>query len=766
MIAFSCCLHVHADGWEHLSVIERFCYDCHDGVTQKGDLNLEALQQEKLIEHTDAWEKVVDKLNSRQMPPMGKERPDEAIYQQVTGDLTTRLDAFAEDHPNPGRTQSFRRLTRVEYQYAIEDLLGLEIDGKALLPEDQASHGFDNVTVGSLSPTLLNRYITASRSISRLAVGASPLAAGGETYRVPADITQESQVAGLPVGTRGGTLIRHHFTHDAVYEFRIRLARDRNEEIEGLNATYQLDLLMDDLLVRRFKVAPPKIRMDYESVDRNLVVRVPVMAGLHEVGVTFVDHSDALLERKRRPYAVAFNMHRHPRLSPAIYQVSINGPYDIQGTGQTPSRQKIFSSYPTVEGEIESCAESILGRLMQRAYRRPVTHEDFIQPMAFFQQRNQEAGFEAGIESALSAILVSPDFLFKLELDPPNLPPATVYRLSGIELASRISYMLWSSLPDDALLEAAMKGSLRDPDGLEQQIRRMLRDPRSHRLASNFANQWLYLRNLDSLTPDVRLFPDFDRNLRQALRRETELFFESILREDRSVLDLLQCDYTYLNERLATHYGITGVHGSHFRRVPLKPEMHRGGLLRHGSVLSVTSYATRTSPVIRGHWVLENLLGVSTPPPPPDVPALEEASVDASLPVRARLAQHRADAACARCHDVMDPVGFALENFDAVGRWRQVEHGQVIDASGGLPDGNVFIGVAGLETALLERPELFVRTLVSKLLTFALGRGVEFTDAPAIRKIVQASEKDKFRMSAVILSIVQSLPFQSRKTNP
>jgi hypothetical protein len=748
------------------AVIKQYCYDCHDADMQKGKLNLEALQGKDIANDPNVWEKVVRKMNARQMPPIGKSRPDENTYEKTIAELAVALDRAAATNPNPGRTETFRRLNRTEYQNAIRDLLDLRIDAAALLPKDEASHGFDNVTVGTLSPTLLNRYITAAQKISQLAIGAPRKKPGGDTYRVPADVTQEDRVEGLPVGTRGGILIPHTFPQDGEYDFQIRLARDRNEEIEGLNGSYELELLIDQERRELFTVAPPKIAKDYESVDGKLKIRLPVTAGLHEVGVTFVKNSSALLERKRQPYAAAFNMHRHPRLSPAIYQVSINGPYGAKHPGDTSSRRKIFIACPQNDSEQDGCAEKILSNLIRRAFRRPVTKEDLDQPMAFYREGRAEDGFEAGIESALSSILVSAEFLFRIEEDPSGTSPNSVYRIPDVQLASRLSFLLWSSIPDEELLETAVRGELSKPEILAKQTRRMLADPRAGSLASNFADQWLYLRNVDSLTPDVRLFPDFDDNLRQALRRETELFFESILHEDRSILELLKADYTFLNERLAKHYGIPGIYGSHFRKVSLKPETHRGGLLRQGSILSVTSYATRTSPVIRGNWILGNLLGTPPPPPPGNVPALKEKTISSTLSVRERLAEHRANAACASCHDLMDPVGFALENFDAVGRWRTYEDGVPVDVSGGLPDGSKFEGVDALEQGLLKRPELFVATVAEKLLTFALGRGIETYDGPAIRKIVKEAGADDFRFSSVILGVVNSTPFQMRKSSP
>ncbi len=749
---------------ETAKVLKKYCYDCHDREVQKGSLNLEALVGVRVDENGDAWEKVIRKVNSRQMPPIGKPRPNEKTYHEVIGELATALDIIAAKNPNPGRTETFRRLNRTEYQNAIRDLLGVEIDATALLPKDEASHGFDNVTVGMLSPTLLGRYITAAQKISQLAIGAPRNKPGGDTYRIPADVTQESHVEGLPLGTRGGKLIRHTFPVDGDYDFQIRLARDRNEEIEGLNGTYNLELILDQDCIQSFTVAPPVVPNDYESVDGKLKIRAPVKAGFHEVGVTFVQSSAALLERKRQPYSVAFNMHRHPRLSPAIYEVSITGPYNSTGPGDTLSRRRIFVAKPWRPSEEEPCAEKILSSLMRRAFCRPVTKEDMDLPMSYFRKARAQDGFEAGIETALSSILVSPHFLFHIEQDPDGVSPKTAYRLPDLQLASRLSFFIWSSIPDDQLLDLASRSELSKPKTLAKQVKRMLADPRARTLATNFADQWLYLRNLNSLSPDARLFPDFDDNLRQAFRQETILFFESILEGDQSVLRLLKSDYTFLNDRLAKHYGITGIQGSHFRKVALKPDSKRGGLLRHGSILSVTSYPTRTSPVIRGHWILGNLLGSPPPPPPADVPALKERTISSTLSGRERLAQHRANPACASCHNLMDPVGFSLENFDALGRWRDLEDGKPVDASGGFPDGSQLTGVDALEQTLLKRPNLFVGTFAEKLLTFALGRGIESYDGPAIRKIVNQTEADDFRFSSLIIAVVNSVPFKMRNS--
>jgi hypothetical protein len=727
-------------------------------------LNLEALLTTGITVHSDEWEQVVRRLRARQMPPPEKKRPDEKGYQETIEQLVRELDTAAAQRPNPGRTDTLRRLNRTEYQNAIRDLLALDIDASALLPKDDAGHGFDNVTLGTLSPTLLDRYLSAAEKISRLAVGAAR-PAGGDTIRVRADLTQEEHVEGLPLGTRGGALIPYTFPQDAEYEIQIRLARDRNEEVEGLHGTHEVLVLLDRREVQTFAVAPPKgENKNFELVDRHLKVRLPIKAGPHQLGVTFVKKPTNLIETKRQPYHAHFNMHRHPRQTPAIYQVSINGPYAATGPGDTPSRRRIFTAKPAKPEEEETSAKQILSTLIRRAYRRPVTNADLEKPMEFFRKARANGSFEVGIESALSAILVSPNFLFRIEQDPPGVEPKKAYQLPDLELASRLSFFLWSSIPDDELLEIAARGELHSPATLERQTRRMLADPRAQALVTNFASQWLHLRNLDSFTPDGRLFPDFDDNLRQAFRQETELFFESVMRDDRSVLDLLKSDYTFLNERLSKHYGLSSIQGSRFRRVAMDSKSGRGGLLRHGSILAVTSYANRTSPVLRGHWVLANLIGTPPPPPPGDAPALKDNTVSATLSVRERLNEHRANAACAHCHNMMDPVGFALENFDAVGRWRTVEEGQAVDASGGLPDGQKFAGVAGLEEGLLRRPELFVGTFAEKLLTYALGRGVEPYDAPAVRKIVGAAQAAKYRFSSIIVGVVQSAPFTMRNS--
>ena len=740
------------------------CLECHDRETKASGLVLEGPIGAGVAGHSETWEKVARKLASRQMPPLDSPRPAEREYAAAVAWLETSLDAAAAARPNPGRTETFRRLNRTEYQNAIRDLLALDVDVAVLLPADESSHGFDNVTVADLSPALLSRYIAAAQKISQLAIGSGTVAPREDVFRMRPDVTQDVHLPGLPLGTRGGMLISYNFPQDAEYEIQVRLMRDRNDEVEGLREPHELEILLDRERVAVFPVKPAGKELSNQEIDANLRTRVRIAAGPHKIAATFPARSSSLLETTRQPLNVHFNFYRHPRLGPAVYQVSIIGPFEAIGPGDTPSRRRVFVCRPTSPEDEAECAKRILANLARRAYRRPIDGEDLQPLLAFYEQGSKDGGFEAGIELALSSLLVKPQFLFRIEHDPPDLPAGTAYRISDLELASRLSFFLWSSNPDDELLELAARGELRQPEMLAHQVRRMLADERSRSLASNFASQWLHLRNLDAAVPDMRLYPDFDDNLRQAMRQETELCFERILREDHSVLGLIKADHTYLNERLARHYGIPHICGSRFRRVAVDDESQRGGLLRQGSILTVTSYATRTSPVLRGKWVMENLLGMPPPPPPAEVPALKDNTVATNLSVRERLAAHRANAACAGCHSLIDPAGFALENFDAIGRWRTLEEGKPIDASGGLSDGSVYTGVAGLEQAVAQRPELFVRTITEKLLTFALGRGLEHYDAPAIRQIVRHAKDDDYRFSRLILGIVQSTPFQMRKT--
>ena len=750
--------------------VKSWCVDCHTADDPAGEFELESFDDSAnslLSADFDSrqWEKIWRRISARQMPPADADRPSEKKYNVAIADISQLLHNQAEQFPRPGRTGSLRRMTRTEYRNAIRDLLAIEIDVESLLPKDESSHGFDNITVEELSPTLMNRYLSAAQKISRAAVGSGQTESTGVTIRVPADQTQDEHVEGLPLGTRGGTVFTHHFPQAGEYEIDIKLTRDRDEKVEGLDGEHQIDLLIDRGRVHQFTVDRPPGKgewQDYTHADSHLKKRVKVTAGPHAVGVTFPKRDSALRVTKRQPFDASFNRHRHPRQSPAIFQVTVVGPFSAEGAGDTPSRHLIFSDTADTSQQNLREGQRLLSKLMRRAYRRPITDDDLQSPMFFFKEGLRENGFEAGVESALASILINPNFLFRVETDPEPAVPGTSYRISDLELASRLSFFLWSSIPDEVLLDLAEAGQLADADILASQVDRMLRSEKSDSLVTNFAAQWLYLRNLNSITPDLRLFPDFDDNLRQSFRRETELLFDDMLRHDRSMLNLLSADYTFLNQRLAKHYGVPHVFGSHFRRVQLEPESRRGGLLRQGSILTVTSYATRTSPTIRGNWVLENILGTPAPPPPPNVPNLKEKTALRASSLRERLAQHRADTACAGCHNLMDPVGFAMENFDAVGRWREYEDILPIDTSGELPDGAKISGVDDLEAAIMNRPEMFVGTLTEKLMTFALGRGIEFDDGPAVRQIVSDSANHQFRFSSIIKGIVLSRPFQMR----
>jgi len=756
--------------------LDRYCVTCHNQRLVTAGLKLDDADVANPGAGAEIWEKVVRKLRTGIMPPPNMPQPSMDDRVALLSWLETSLDKAAAAKPNPGRTETLRRLNRTEYQNAIRDLLAVDIDAASLLPADESGHGFDNVTVGDLPPALLDRYISAAQKISALAIGSTQTSLQSDIIRVPPDATQEGHVEGLPVGTRGGVVFPYTFVQNGEYDLQIYLARGYSGDVDGLKdpQPHEIKVLLDRTPIGEFTVQRPE-NGDDSLIDKNLKIRVPVTAGPHQVGVTFVKNSSSLLETGRQPLQSRFNERRHPRVTPAISQVSVTGPYAPQGADDTPSRHRIFVCRPAFAkgsgeagpstSEETACARRILSALIRRAYRRPISEADLERPMAFYREGKSERDFDAGIGKALTAVLVNPEFLFRVEADPAKTPAGAAYRISDLELASRLSFFLWSSVPDDALLDAAIRGELRRPEVLERHVRRMLADPRSYNLASNFAGQWLRLRNVTSVDPNVRLYPDFDDNLRQAFRTETELFVDSVVREDRSVLDLLRADYTFLNERLAKHYGIPNVYGSRFRRVELGPDSRRGGLLRQGSVLAVTSYATRTSPVIRGVWVLSNIVGAPPPPPLPNVPALD-GNVPANLPVRERMAAHRASPVCASCHRTIDPVGFALENFDAVGRWRDNEGDSgPIDVSGTLPGTGDIKGVSGLEDALLQRPDLFATTLTEKLLTFALGRGVEYYDAPAVRKILREAQPGGYRFSSLILGIVNSAPFQMRRSS-
>lgn len=749
------------NGWagaEVVDLVEYYCLDCHGGGIEKGDLDLEAILETPVHERAAIWEKALLRLETRQMPPPDEERPNEEEYQAVIAALAGQLDARSMDHPRVARGETLRRMTRTEYRYAVRDLLGVEVDVTELLPKDDSSHGFDNVTVSNLSPTLLNRYLRAAQKVSRLAVRRAPASPEGRVVRLPADRTQDHHVPGLPAGTRGGALLRHHFPAAGTYEVSVRLTRDRDERVEGLSGEHELEVLVNGERKGLMSVAPPKGRKDYTQVDANLSCRIEVEGGPADLGVTFLAKPKQLLTTKREPYDASYNRHRHPRQAPAIYQISLMGPLEVTADGE--SGFQVAENLSAAEKREE--AERFLRPLIRKAYRRDVRADDLVRPLTFYDEAAEE-GFAAGMEAALSAVLVSPRFLFRVESDPLGLPPGTVFPLDDFAIASRLSFFLWSSLPDERLLDLASAGRLSQPATLRAEAVRMLQDPRADALVTNFANQWLHLKNLAAVKPDLRLYPDFDDNLRESFRRETELLFETVLREDRPVMDLLTADFTFLDERLAVHYGIPGIAGSRFRRVESEDGV-RGGLLRQGSILAVTSYANRTSPVLRGNWVLENILGTPTPPPPPNIPTLEEVVVSGDLAMRERLAAHSAQPSCATCHDLMDPIGFALENYDAVGRWREYEEAVPVDSAGGMPDGREFEGVEPLIAGLAERPDLFARTVAEKLLIYALGRGLEASDQPALRVIVRAAAGNQYRFSDLVLGLVQSQPFQMSQT--
>ncbi|MBI3895447.1 MAG: DUF1592 domain-containing protein [Acidobacteria bacterium] len=751
--------------------LDRYCVTCHNEKLKAAGLMLDKIDVENVLASAAVWEKVIRKLRARQMPPAGMPRPDNATYDSFAIYLETELDRAAEAKPNPGRLV-LQRLNRAEYTNAIRDLFALEIDGASLLPADDATHGFDNISEAlTVSPVLLERYMSAAQKISRLAIGDPTIPPFLETYNVPDNLRQDDRISeDLPFGSRGGIAIRHYFPLDGEYVIKIHLRRNSAGEILGIDEPKQLEVRLDGERIKLFTVGGERKRArseglsegeDYKyasTADAGLEVRFPAKAGMRLVGVTF-------LKGTTQPEG-AFRGARGggEQVFGGVDSVTIGGPHDVKGPGETPSRRKIFVCRPISREDEEPCAKKILSTLARRAYRRPVTDEDVQPLLSLYKAGRGNGGFETGIQTALGGMLVLPAYLFRVERDPANVAPGTAYRISDLELASRLSFFLWSSIPDDQLLDLAEKGKLKNPEVLEQQVRRMLADSRSKALVDNFAGQWLYLRNLRSKAPDRAVFPDFDENLREALQQETELFVESILRDDRSVVDLLGTDYTFLNEILARHYGILNIYGSQFRRVVLSDEA-RKGLLGQGSLLMVTSYNTRTSPVLRGKWVLENILGTPPPPPPPNVPSLKEDKDVQNLTMRERMELHRANPACASCHKLMDPLGFALENFDAIGRWRTTigAASTPIDVSGELPDGTKFDGPAELRKILLSHPEQFVNTFIEKLLTYALGRGIEYYDRPAIRKITREAAPD-YRWSSLTLGIVKSAPFQMRRS--
>ncbi len=752
----------------------RYCVTCHNERLATAGLLLDRVDIAHVGRDPAVWEKVVRKLRTGLMPPDGRPRPDAATYAGLVAHLETALDRAAQAAPDPGWPAQIHRLNRAEYANAVRDLLGLEIDARALLPADDSGYGFDNIgDVLTVSPGLLARYLSAAAKISRRAVGDPTLRPGATLYKTSPLLLQEGRMSeDLPFGSRGGLAVRHHFPLDGDYLFRISLERPLNQPVSG--SGHQLEFRLDHALVKLFDFDRSGNRRAGSGVGVGglLDVRIPVRAGTRLVSASFIgalDRSIPYDARPPNPPVASFQYSRVP-INPIVFSIQVVGPYH----GRTPdagdevrTRRAIFSCAPVRQADETACARDILSDLTRRAFRRPVTAADVDPLLASFEAGHEAGGFESGIQWALEALLVSPEFLFRMERHPADVEPGTPYRLADIDLASRLSFFLWSSIPDAELLALAEAGRLSEPAVLERQVRRLLDDPRSNALTANFAGQWLFLRNLRTAAPNAVLFPTFDDNLREAFRRETELFFDSQVRADRSILELLAADYTFLNDRLARHYGIPGVYGSHYRRVRY-PDERRAGLLGHGSILTVTSHPNRTSPVVRGKWLLENLLGSPPPPPPPDIPALVE-NDEGSAPatVRARMEQHRGNPTCAACHAKMDPLGFALENFDAVGQWRSsdAEADAPIDASGTLPDGTPFTTPAEFRRGLLAEPwaSEFVGTVIEKLLTYAIGRGLDYRDAPTVRAIRREAETAGYRWSSIVQGIVNSAPFRMRR---
>ena len=761
------------------AVLDQYCVTCHSqrvvqgtgtapsalvGQLRSVGLALDTLDLSAIGTHAGAWEAVVKKLRVGAMPPTGRPRPDDVTVDGVATWLESALDRAAAEAPDPGRRSAFHRLSRTEYQNAVRDLLALddlpkELDIAVMLPADNATSGFDNLAeLLFVSPTLMERYLAAARKISRLAVGDPTMLPIVDTYLLDRDLVQDGHVPGLPLGTRGGTRVRSHLPLDGEYLITVQFTGAAREP-------HDVEISVDGERVNLFTVGenPPKRNgsgVTTFDADPDVEVRVPLRAGPRDVAASFLPKSGALAEGSVRAY-------RSRSRQPSIASLIISGPFGADGAGDTPSRRRIFGCQPGAaasDTDQASCARTILAALARRAYRRPVTEDDLGRLLQFYEQGRTEGGFERGIQRSIERLLVSPEFLFRVEREPDVVSADGIYPINDLELASRLSFFLWSSIPDDELLEVATRGELRDPAVLDREVRRLLADPRSSALVTNFAEQWLFLRDVDAKEPDAGFFPGFDENLRQAFRTETTLFVDSVLRDDRSVLDLLTANHTFVNERLAKHYGIPHVYGSHFRRVD-QEDGRRRGLLGQGSILTLTSYGTRTSPVLRGKWILENLLSSPPPPPPPDVPGLDATTEDGKpRSMREAMEQHRANPVCASCHSQMDPLGFALENFDAIGRWRdRGESNLPIDASGLLPNGVRFDGPAGLRAELVKAPEQFMTTVTEKLMTYALGRGVEYFDAPTIRDIVRHAEREDYRFASIVSGIVNSTPFQMRK---
>ena len=784
------------------ALLDQYCVICHNqavvnSVAQPNEglqttqlrnlgLTLDVEDVSNLAENPEVWEKVIKKLRVGVMPPPNYPRPDKESYDGFRTFLENELDRVASTQINPGRTQAFHRLNQTEYQTSVRDLLDLDIDVADLIPTDAPDqYGFDNnADVLALSPLSVERYVSAAHKIAELAVGATPRGASINTYEVPLNLIQDDRLSEeLPFGSRGGAAIEHMFPVDGEYRITLNLQTNYVDFVRGYDQPHEVELSLDGQHLETFAFggdAPGtpapysyagNIRGndDWEEfmmafAEEGFEIQVNVKAGPRVIGATFpreMWENEGIQQPRLFGYHLAVT--ELPDANPAVDSIQIEGPLSVDGPGDTPSRRRIFSCLPANLDEEPACAQQILSSLARRAYRRPVSESDVQGLVEFYNQGRLDGGFEVGIQFALERVLVSPDFLFRIEQDPADAQPGAMYAISDIELASRMSFFLWSSPPDDELLNLAERGALREPGMLEQQVQRMMADPRADAFIKNFVGQWLYLRNLEDFYPDPAAFPEFDENLRTALQRETELFIDDQIRSDASLLDLLRADYTFVNERLARHYGIPGVYGSRYRKVTVDGNQ-RGGLLGHGGLMMVTSYPNRTSPVLRGKFVLENLLGGPPPEPPPNVPALETSSDGKILTMREAMVMHRENPACRVCHAAMDPIGFSLENYDVVGKWRREFAGQPIDASGLLPDGNTFDGPDGLQGLLLERPDDLVGTITEKLMRFALGRSLEYYDMPEVRAVVRAASVENYRWSSIILGVVESTPFQMRRT--
>jgi mono/diheme cytochrome c family protein len=774
-------------------LVTTYCVGCHNERLKTANLMLDRADGDEVSNSADEWEKVIVKLRSRAMPPPGVRRPDNATYDSVATWLETALDRAAAMHPNPGRPGELHRLNRTEYGNAVRDLLGLEIDAKAMLPADEQAHGFStNADALSMQPALLDRYLSAAAKIARLAVGDASTPAAFERYTALKDNSNESTWLSqderlgeeFPLGSRGGIVARHYFPVDGAYVFKVRLDRTDTGIIRGLQWPNDIDVRLDGVRVAQFSIGgTPEFAPGRGAVgngnyveatsplsngDDRLEVRVPVKAGMREVTATIVKPDNLALEGLG-PNAIPIWSREHlnkPDNPLMISSLLIGGPYNGRVSQESPSRRRLFVCRPASSREETACATKILTTLARRAYRRAPTNDDIQTLVGFYRDARMQGDFDAGIRAGVERVLLSPDFLFRVETDPPGAARGTAYNLSDVELASRLSFFLWSSIPDDELLDTAIRGTLHEPAVLERQVRRMLGDARARTaLVQNFFEEWLQTRNVRLITPDLnQKFPWFDDNLRVAFVKEMELFLDAQLKEDRSIVDLLTSDQTFLNEQLARHYEVPGVYGSHFRRVTLTDE-NRFGLLGKAAVLSVTSYSTRTAPTIRGKWLLENVLAAPPPAPPPNVPALDETGKDGKpRSVREMLEEHRKNPACASCHARMDPLGLSLENFDAIGHWRTTDAGAPINASGVLLDGTTVDGPVALRRALVAQRQQFVRAVAGKMLTYAIGRGLESYDAPAVRGIVRAAAADDYRWSSTILALVKSAPFRMRRT--